>query len=140
MADELVQMWRQSFEAGVGVVEPHSLHEQRDFLRTQVVPNYAVRVAKLQDQIVGFVAADPESISQLYVHIDHQRLGIGRSLLEWAKDQSAGSLWLYTLARNEGAQHFYERHGFKVIERGFEPQWQLEDIKYQWIDIPEGIE
>jgi hypothetical protein len=53
-------------------------------------------------------------------------------LLSWAKSQSAGSLWLYTFARNEAARSFYERSGFVAIEHGFEPQWQLEDVKYSW--------
>jgi ribosomal protein S18 acetylase RimI-like enzyme len=59
-------------------------------------------------------------------------------LIKWAKSQSAGSLWLYTFARNTAAQAFYEHHGFRVVARGFEPAWQLEDIKYQWSASPEN--
>jgi ribosomal protein S18 acetylase RimI-like enzyme len=51
-------------------------------------------------------------------------------MLTWAKRQSSGSLWLYTFARNESARSFYERGGLVAIEHGFEPTWQLEDVKY----------
>jgi len=130
--DELVPMWRDSFERGVGIVDPHPLAEQRAFLLNEIVPHYQLRVAMADDRLVGFIAANRESISQLYVHVDHQGRGIGSQLLAWAKEQSAGRLWLYTLAKNNGAQRFYERRGFQVVERGFEEQWQLEDIKYEW--------
>ena len=130
--DELVAMWRASFEAGLGVTDPHPIAAQKDYFVTQVLPRNSLRVALQDENVVGFIAASRDSIAQLYVRIGYQRRGIGRQLLEWAKAQSGGSLWLYTFARNQAAQRFYEREGFRVVARGFEPIWQLEDIKYEW--------
>ena len=131
-ADELVRMWRESFEFGVGVTDPHPLEEQRHYLMTTVVPHYVTRVALADEAIVGFVAANRESIAQLYVRIDRLRSGIGTRLLDWAKVQSSGSLWLFTFARNANARAFYEKHGFRATAHGFEPTWQLEDVRYEW--------
>lgn len=66
LAKDLVRMWRESFELGVGVVDPHPIEEQEHFQRNNV------------------------------------------------------------------AQAFYERHGFKIIARGHEPNWKLDDLKYEW--------
>jgi ribosomal protein S18 acetylase RimI-like enzyme len=131
-ADELVPMWRESFEFGVGVTDPNPLAEQARYLFTEVVPNNAIRVARLENQIVGFVAASPTSIAQLYVRRGFHGRGIGSRLLAWAKAQSSGTLWLYTFARNTGARAFYEHHGFKVAARGHEPNWKLDDLRYEW--------
>ena len=130
--DELVAMWRASFERGVGVVDPHPLAEQRDYLLREVLPHNELRLALLEDDLVGFVAASAESIAQLHVRIGFQRRGIGTVMVDWAKRQSAGSLWLYTFARNHGARAFYEQQGFVAIAHGFEPTWQLADVKYRW--------
>jgi GNAT superfamily N-acetyltransferase len=130
--DDLVAMWRESFEAGVGIVDPHPLEEQREYFLTHVCPENTVRLAVLNGTLVGFVAASQDAIAQLYVRVGFQRRGIGTELLAWAKRQSSGSLWLFTFARNEGARRFYERRGFVEISRGFEHTWQLEDVKYQW--------
>jgi RimJ/RimL family protein N-acetyltransferase len=46
--------------------------------------------------------------------------------------QSAGSLWLYTFARNRVARAFYEQNGFVDVAHGFEPLWQLDDVRYEW--------
>jgi ribosomal protein S18 acetylase RimI-like enzyme len=130
--DVLIPMWRAAFERGVGIVDPHPLAEQREFFVTAVLPGHDVRVALLGDTLVGFVAATPDSIAQLHVHVDHHRCGIGRQLLAWAKAQSGGRLWLYTFARNRGARAFYEAHGFTAVAFGFEPTWQLDDVRYEW--------
>ena len=131
--DELIPMWRASFEAGVGIIDPHPLAEQRQYFFTEVLPRNEVRLAVLANDVVGFIAASPESIAQLYVRVGFQRCGIGAQLLAWAKEHSGGSLCLYTFARNLGARAFYERNGFVAIAHGFEAMWRLEDIKYEWV-------
>jgi ribosomal protein S18 acetylase RimI-like enzyme len=131
-AGELIPMWRESFELGVGVADPHPMAEQERYFRAVVVPNNDIRVAFLEGKMVGFVAASPTSISQLYVRKGFHRRGIGTRLLDWAKERSRGSLWLFTFERNHGARAFYERHGFRIVARGFEPMWRLNDLKYEW--------
>ncbi len=133
---ELVLMWRASFEGGVGVADPHSIGEQEAYFLTEVLPNNEVRVAFSGGQLVGFVAATRDAVAQLYVRSGFQRLGVGSALLNWAKARSGGRLWLYTFAQNQGARAFYEKHGFVATERGFEPSWQLEDVKYCWVNQP----
>ena len=129
---ELVAMWRASFEAGVGVIDPHPVAEQRQYFLDQVLSNNVVRLAIRDGQLLGFVAASSESVAQLYVRLGCHRRGIGTQMLEWAKAQSGGSLWLYTFERNQVACKFYERNGFTVAARGFETMWQLDDVKYRW--------
>jgi len=130
--DELVPMWRRSFERGVGVVDPNPLAEQRNYFLTRVLPGNDVRLALAGSALVGFVAANRESIAQLFVRVGWQRQGIGTRMLDWAKAGSTGSLWLYTFAQNLVACAFYERHGFRVAARGFEPTWGLDDVRYEW--------
>lgn len=130
--DALVRLWRESFEHGVGVADPHPLGEQVAYFEREVRPNHRVRVAREAGRIVGFVASNAESVGQLYVRVGHHRRGIGRHLLDLAKASSVGTLWLFTFSRNTGACGFYESQGFRVVQRGFESRWQLEDVKYAW--------
>ena len=133
LAEDLLCLWRESFEQGAGITDPHPVAEQRAFFLTQVLPKNTVRVALQGGRLVGFIAATPESVSQLYVRVSCLAQGIGSLLLHWAKEQSNGSLWLYTFARNTNARRFYEKHGFKAVATGFEPMWKLEDVKYEWL-------
>ena len=130
MADALVPMWRESFEHGVGIVDPHPIEEQRRYLLERVLPQHRIVVACESERLVGFVACNGESVSQLHVRVGCHRRGIGSALLRIAKDASSGSLWLYTFARNLNARRFYERQGFVATAFGFEPMWQLDDVRY----------
>jgi GNAT superfamily N-acetyltransferase len=130
---ELVPMWRQSFEHGVGVIDPNPIARQVAYFHEQVLPTHAVRVALVGDRLVGFCASNAEWVSQLHVRVEYIGQGIGARLLDEAKQRSAGSLWLYTFARNANARRFYERHGFVAVAFGFEPTWQLDDVKYRWV-------
>ncbi|MFT3664971.1 GNAT family N-acetyltransferase [Piscinibacter sp.] len=130
--DELVPMWREGFEFGVGIQDPNPIERQRQYFIDEVLPRNTVRLAVADGRLMGFVAASPESVSQLFVRVGLLRRGLGGRMMDWAKAQSAGSLWLYTFVRNTGARAFYEKQGFVAVAHGFEPTWQLEDVKYQW--------
>ena len=130
--DELVPLWRASFERGVGIVDPHPIADQIAYFRREVLPHNAVRVAFEGDTMVGFVSANPQSVAQLYVRCGCQGRGLGRLMLAWAKGQSSGTLWLHAFECNTGARAFYEREGFRIVERGFVEFWGLDDLRYEW--------
>lgn len=131
---ELVAMWRASFERAVGVLDPHPIEEQLRYLEEKLLPeNHIVVVLDPATRaVIGFMASTPGMIVQLYVHVDYQRRGIGAMLLAMAKERSHGTLRLFTFDANRNAQRFYERHGFRVIGRGFEKEWGLKDVEYEW--------
>jgi ribosomal protein S18 acetylase RimI-like enzyme len=132
IADELVRMWRAAFEFGVGVLDPNPIEAQRAYLFEHVLPEHELRLAFEGERLVGFVASNAESVAQLHVRVGCHGRGIGSELLNAAKAASAGSLWLYTFARNARARRFYGYHGFVPVAFGFEPTWQLDDVKYRW--------
>jgi ribosomal protein S18 acetylase RimI-like enzyme len=136
LLDALLPMWRQSFEAGVGITDPHPLADQAAYFQAEVAGRHHVQVALDGTHLVGFCAASEASVAQLFVRVGHHRQGIGKALLDWAKAQSGGSLWLYTFVQNSGARAFYESQGFRATAFGFEPFWQLADVRYEWAATP----
>ncbi len=130
--DRLVDLWRASFTHGVGRPGPNSVEDHRRYFDEHTLAESAVHLALRDGALVGFVAFTPDSVMQLYIAVEHLGQGIGTQLLEFAKAQSNGKLWLYTFVTNTAAQRFYERHGFDVVERGFEPVMQLGDLRYEW--------
>ena len=130
--ERLVALWRASFAAGVGAPVPNSLDDHLRYFDEQVLTKTTIQMALRNGELVGFCAFTPDAVMQLYVHVDHLGRGVGTRLLDHAKAASGGKLWLYTFVTNTNAQHFYERHGFEVVERGFEPVMQLGDLRYEW--------
>jgi len=130
--ERLVDLWRASFALGVGAPVPHPRDDHLRYFDEHVLAETNVHLALRAGELAGFGAFTPESVMQLYVHVDHLGQGIGTQLLDLAKADSHGRLWLYTFATNIPAQRFYERHGFDVVERGYEPAMQLGDLRYEW--------
>jgi ribosomal protein S18 acetylase RimI-like enzyme len=130
--EPLVDLWRASFERGVGRPVPNSVEDHRRFFDEHMLTGTSVHLALRDGTLVGFGAFTPDCVVQLYVHVDHIGQGIGTRLLELAKANSNGKLWLHTFVTNLNAQRFYERHGFDITERGFEPVMQLGDLRYEW--------
>jgi ribosomal protein S18 acetylase RimI-like enzyme len=130
--DAVIRLWRDAFEHGVGVHDPNPISLQREHFVSRVLPTHRVTLALLDAELAGFIAHCADTVTQLHVKVGLHRRGVGSALLDLAKARSSGSLWLYTFARNAVACRFYEKHGFTVLERGFEETWQLEDVKYAW--------
>jgi ribosomal protein S18 acetylase RimI-like enzyme len=130
--EEVLKLWRESFELGVRVKDPHPLEEQRSYFLYRVLLENKVLLAKEKGELRGFIAFSPKRVAQLYIHVDCWGMGIGSSLLNIAKRESGGSLELYTFTKNTQACAFYESQGFKLIKKGFEEDWGLEDALYRW--------
>lgn len=132
-ADQAVKMWRDSKYQAIRQEEIHSFESHVYFLNHILPKDYQVELALWGEEVVGIIAYNESEINQLYIHNDHQGKGIGKSLLQKAKDQSSGRLTLYTFERNKKAQRFYEKNGFKIIGRGHENEENLPDILYEWV-------
>ncbi len=134
--ERLVDLWRDSFALGVGAPVPNSVEDHRQFFDEHVLTQASVQLALHDGELVGFGAFTPESVLQLYVHVDHLGQGIGTQLLDLAKANSGGKLWLYTFVTNAPARRFHARHGFDGVARGFEPVMQLGALRHQWRRTP----
>lgn len=77
-----------------------------------------VWVAELDGAVVGFAAVAPGWLDQLYIDPECQGIGIGRRLLDLAKERQPDELRLHAFARNARARRFYEAAGFILIGEG----------------------
>jgi ribosomal protein S18 acetylase RimI-like enzyme len=131
-AAETVIMWRESKERAIGQKEKHSVDSHLNFLTNILPEKFQIDLALIDGRVVGMAAYNETEISQLYIHVDYQGVGIGQNLLDKAKTQSSGRLTLYTFEVNQYAQRFYEKNGFVIIGRGQENEENLPDIQYEW--------
>ncbi|QEY22605.1 N-acetyltransferase [Psychrobacillus sp. AK 1817] len=132
-AEQTVEMWRDSKEQAIGQKEIHDFENHVYFLNNILPERFQIELALIDEEVVGMIAYNDREINQLYIHLEYQGFGIGRTLLDKAKAQSSGKLILYTFEVNEKAQRFYENNEFEIISRDHENEENLPDIQYEWV-------
>jgi len=123
--------------AETGRIPPpaHPDDEVATWIRHVVIPKLECWLAQTpSEHVVGILVLKGDWIDQLYVDPNLTGRGIGAELLDLAKRERPHRLRLWTFVSNEGAQRFYERHGFMEVERtnGSRNEERAPDIQYVW--------
>ena len=92
-----------------------------------------VTVAQAPAGVAGFVARNGGEIHALYVGADARGAGCGSALLQSMMEQ-APALTLWSFQVNAPARAFYDKHGFREVERtdGAGNDEGLPDIRLEW--------
>ncbi len=134
--DAVIILWRIAREKSLPEFQRtkgHFFYEDQDYFRDHILTENKVWVVEMDKRPVAFMAMRNDFIDHLYVHSDYQKRGIGKALLEYARQISPEHLWLYTLQVNGNARAFYERNGFAAETFGISPPPENEpDVQYHW--------
>ena len=136
-APAIAEVFLASFHATYAFPLAHTDDEVRGWVRDTLVPTLETWVAIDEaldgSPVVGMMVVAPGHLEQLYVAPGRLGGGIGRRLVELAKERSPGGLSLWTFQVNERARRFYERNGFVAVERtdGDNEEGQP-DVRYAW--------
>lgn len=134
-AAAIAEVFLGSFRAALPTVrQVHTDDQVRGWIREHVVPETETWVALDGDEIVGMLSLLPGWVDQLYVAPGRFGQGIGRRLLDLAKERAGGPLQLWTFQVNDMARRFYERNGFVAVELtdGAGNEEHEPDIRYRW--------
>jgi ribosomal protein S18 acetylase RimI-like enzyme len=134
--DAVTILWRVAREKSLPEFQRakgHFFYEDRDYFRDHMLLENQVFVVESAEVPVAFMAMRAEFIDHLYVDPDFQNRGIGKMLLDYARQLSPGHVWLYTLQINMNARAFYEKNGFTAEKFGVSPPPESEpDVEYHW--------
>jgi len=141
-AGRAADLWLRA-RAGAAASIPRTVHSPADvraWFTGHVEGDAELWVAEDEgdgQRLVGILVLDDDWLDQLYVEPAVTGCGIGLALLDVAKRERPHGLWLWTFVSNEGAQRFYERHGFAEVERtdGRANEERAPDVLYAWSGV-----
>ena len=132
-APAIAEVFLSSFHATYTFPLAHTDDEVRGWVRDKLVETEETWVAVDGARVVGMMVVGPGQLEQLYVAPDRLGDGIGRQLVDTAKDRSPDGLSLWTFQVNDRARRFYERNGFEAAEfTDGENEERQPDVRYAW--------
>ena len=105
-------------------------HSVGNWQRELADPLYAIRLAEREGEAVAFAKLGPPGLpfevsgptaelKQFYVRQPWHGTGVAQTLMQWVMDQAraqgAGQLFLSVFVDNHRAQRFYARYGFEQV-------------------------
>ena len=134
-ADGIGDVWLSSWRATFDFEPGHPDEDVRSWLATELVPVTETWVAvDPPERVVAMMALSSTMFEQLYIAPDWIGRGLGRRLIELAKERRPAGLDLHCFAMNGRARRFYERHGFEAVAfgDGSGNEEGQPDIRYAW--------
>ena len=110
----------------------HNVEERADYGRW-LLEHTSVTMIHNSSGVVGFLALEKHIIQALYIKKDFQGFGFGQAAIKFAQKQFK-ELRLWVFQSNIGAQKFYQRLGFQIVEKsdGEDNDYRLPDVFYCW--------
>ncbi len=112
----------------------HPDEDVRVYVRDILIAKTECWLAQDGDRVVAMMGLSPGWVDQLFVAPDRVGEGIGRQLLDLAKERSGGELQLWTFQVNDRARRFYERNGCTIDELtdGANNEEREPDVRFVW--------
>ena len=135
--EAIADVWLASWRATFDFPPAHPDDDVRRWLREELIPGHETWVAtdpSAIGRVVALMALSDGGVEQLYVAPDWIGRGVGRRLIELAKQRRPDGLELYCFRVNAPARRFYERHGFRAVAFG-DGSGNMErqpDVLYRW--------
>jgi GNAT superfamily N-acetyltransferase len=113
---------------------PYTDDSVRGYVRDILIARTEGWLATDGDEVLAVMSLKPGWVEQLYIATHRQGEGIGRQLLDLAKERSDGELQLWTFQVNDRARRFYERNGFTIAELtdGAGNTEREPDVRFVW--------
>ena len=126
----VMEIWLNTNIKAHDFIAPDYWRKNYDLTKT-MMSDADIYVYERERRICGFVGLMKDYIAGIFVDEAYQGSGIGKSLLDYVKQQK-DELVLHVYEKNKGAVRFYLREGFVKEEAGVEEENQETEYKMRW--------
>ena len=113
---ELLGVWYRSSRIAHSFLPEEFFETERRQIAEHWLPIAETTICETGGRVVGFLSLIGDEVGALFVDPDHQRRGIGRVLMDDARD-SRRVLELTVFEANSPGRRFYAAYGFEFVDR-----------------------
>lgn len=112
----LLDAWYRASLGAHSFLSAEFLEAERRQIAQDWLPASETTVYEVDGRVVGFLSLVGSEVGGIFVHPDHQGRGVGRALMDIARD-SRPYLELTVFEANSHGRAFYASYGFEFEER-----------------------
>lgn len=112
--DDLLDAWASASEIAHPFLTQDFLALERENIPNLYLPNAETWVFEDKGRVVGFVALLGIEVGAIFVHPSQQRRGVGRQLMDKARELR-GELVVEVFKANTMGRAFYAKYGFEIV-------------------------
>jgi len=114
--EKLIAVWECSVRATHHFLSENDIMAYRSLILTEYFDQVRLYAAKFEEEVMGFIGINKKSIQMLFIHPDVRGKGLGKTLIDFAKDKHDVNT-VDVNEQNKQAVGFYEKLGFVTYER-----------------------
>ncbi len=126
--DDLLAAWASASEIAHPFLTQDFLALERENIPNLYLPNAETWVFEDEGRVVGFVALLGNEVGAIFVHPNQQRRGVGRQLMDKAKELR-GELIVEVFKANSIGRAFYAKYGFESVAEKVHEQTGFELLR-----------
>lgn len=113
--EELLDVWYQASLVAHSFLSEAFFEQERENIRNIYMDRAETWIYEGDGRVVAFISLAGNEVGAIFVHPDWQGKGIGRALMDLARDLRQ-PLELEVFTENLKARGFYERYGFVTVK------------------------
>ncbi len=113
---ELLDVWYQASLIAHSFLSEEFFDTERRLIAEHWLPTAETMVYETDGRVVGFLALIGNEVGAVFVDPHYQGRGIGRALMDGARD-SRPYLELDVFEANSAGRRFYDAYGFEFVDR-----------------------
>jgi putative acetyltransferase len=114
--DAVLDVWYRASQVAHAFLTEEFLALEREQIRTVYLPATRTWVCERDGAVVGFISLHDNEVGGLFVAPEHHGHGLGRALMDRAREEHA-VLEVEVFEANAIGRAFYERYGFTFLHR-----------------------
>lgn len=114
--DALLDVWYRASQVAHSFLSPEFFENERRQIAEDWLPVAETKVYEKDGRLVGFLSLVGNEVGGIFVDPDHQGQGVGRALMDAARD-TRPLLELDVFEANEAGRRFYDAYGFEFVDR-----------------------
>lgn len=129
--EELLDVWHRASLQAHSFLSEAFLADERKQIAERWLPIAETLVYEVEGRVVGFIAMIGNEVGGIFVDPDLQGGGIGRALMDRARD-TRPHLELDVFEDNEIGRRFYAAYGFEVVSRHVHEPTGLPELRLRF--------